>query len=160
MKIALTKDQIYLIVASFVEIMKNFASTKDQILIFTHTNHNPWENLLSTTNLEVLIGHNLWLHDTFHKKEPLVLTTYSPFIIFFILWERTLLLEKTFYPNDTVSQYHMTLYIYFERLGDKQTAKKREPGDKWLSILFTLIPRQCFLLWPLWFDTANKIMQI
>ena len=41
MKIALTKDQIYLIVASFVEIMKNFALTKDQILIVTHTNHNP-----------------------------------------------------------------------------------------------------------------------
>ena len=79
MKIALTKDQIYLIVASLVEIMKNFALTNDQILIVTHTNQNPWENLPSTTNLEVLIGHNLWLHDTFHKKEPLVLTTYSPF---------------------------------------------------------------------------------
>ena len=41
MKIALTKDQIYLIVASLVEIMKKFALTKDQILIVTRTNQNP-----------------------------------------------------------------------------------------------------------------------
>ena len=41
MKITLAKDQIYLIVASLVEIMKNFALTKDQILIVTHINQNP-----------------------------------------------------------------------------------------------------------------------